>query len=199
MRNTKRSTQRNRNEQPWTARPLGPLSFSLQSCPLQCMEYLRMASSSVTFRHGPNTPPKTKTSLRACLTAFSYIQYGETNKQFRACVNIVYGKTSKIKENALSRYPRQANCNVNRTKTYNWISSELTPIDASYSCACLCICTLSCIELNLCAIAVSLPSAANLCLHSQQLRDQNSEVCQQSVRIFRNERCQQNVCWTRTT
>ena len=96
---------------------------------------------------------------RACLSIFIY---GETNKQFRACVNIVYGKTSKIKENALSRYPRQANCNVNRTKTYDWISSKLTPVDASHSCAFFCIFTLSCVDLNLCAIAVSLPWAANL-------------------------------------
>ena len=118
---------------------------------------------------------------RACLSIFIY---GETSKQFRAYGNIVYGETGKIKEIALSRYPRQANCNVNRTKTYDWISSKLTLGDASHSCACLCIFTLSCIELNLCAIAVSLPSAANLCLHSQQLRDQNSEVCQQSVRGF---------------
>jgi len=133
---------------------------------------------------------------RACLSIFIY---GETGKQFRACGNIVYGETSKIKHIALSLYPRQANCNVNRTKTYNWISSKLTPVDESHSCACLCICTLCWLELNICAIAVSLPSAANLCLHSQQLRDQNSEVCQQSVRGFRNERGQQNVCWTRTT
>ena len=157
------------------------------------------ANSSLPSRHqplcrlhftiGPGYP-------RACLSIFIY---GETGKQFRAFGNMVYGETSKIKEIALSRYPRQANCNVNRTKTYYWISSKLTPVDAYHSCASLCICKLSCLDLNLCAIAVSLPSAANLCLHSQQLRDQNSEVCQQSVRGFRNERGQQNVCWTRTT
>jgi len=33
--------------------------------------------------------------MRACL---SFFIYGKTNKQFRAYVNSVYGKTSKIKE-----------------------------------------------------------------------------------------------------
>ena len=65
---------------------------------------------------------------RACLSIFIY---GETNKQFRAPGNIVYGKTGKIKEIALSQYPRQTNCNVNRTKSYDWIASKLTPVDAS--------------------------------------------------------------------
>jgi len=138
----------------------------------------------------------TEIHTRACL---SFLIYGKTNKQFRARVNSVYGKKSKIKEKALSWNQRQANCNVNKTTTYDWICSKLTPVDASYSCASFCICTHSCVDLNLCAIAVSLPSAANLFLHSQQLRDKNSEPCQQSVRGFRNERCQQKVCWTRTT
>jgi len=80
-----------------------------------------------------------KEDRRACLSIFIY---GETNKQFSACGNIVYGETGKIQEIALSQYPRQANCNVNRTKTYNWISSKLTPVDASYSCTfCTCFAT----------------------------------------------------------
>ena len=66
--------------------------------------------------------------VRACLSIFIY---GETNKQFRASGNIVYGETGKIREISLSRYPRQVNCNVNKTKSYNWISSKLTPVDAS--------------------------------------------------------------------
>jgi len=94
---------------------------------------------------------------RACL---SICMYGETNKLFRARVKNAYEKTSKIKEIALSWNQRQANCNVNWTKTYNWISSKLTPADASHSC---------------------------------------ESFCQQSLRGFWNERCQQNVCWTRTT
>ena len=65
---------------------------------------------------------------RACLSIFIY---GETNKQFRASGNIVYGETGKIQEIALSLYPRQDNYNVNKTKSYNWISSKLTPVDAS--------------------------------------------------------------------
>ena len=65
---------------------------------------------------------------RACLSIFIY---GETNRQFRASGNIVYGETGKIREIALSRYPRQVNCNVNKTKSYYWISSKLTPVDAS--------------------------------------------------------------------
>jgi len=65
---------------------------------------------------------------RACLSIFIY---GKTNKQFRACGNIVYGETGKIREFALSRYPRQDNYNVNKTKSYYLISSKLTPVDAS--------------------------------------------------------------------
>jgi hypothetical protein len=66
--------------------------------------------------------------VRACLSIFIY---GKTNKQFRACGNIVYGETGKIREFALSRYPRQDNYNVNKTKSYYLISSKLTPVDAS--------------------------------------------------------------------
>jgi len=69
---------------------------------------------------------------RACL---SILIYGETNKLFRARVKNAHEKTSKIKEIALSWNQRQANCNVNWTKTYNWISSKFTPVDASHSCA----------------------------------------------------------------
>jgi len=94
---------------------------------------------------------------------------------------------------------RQANCNVNWRKPYDWISSKLTPADASHSCASFCIWDHSCVDLKVCAIAVSLPSTANLFLHSQQLRDKNSKPCQQILRGFRNKRCQQNDCWTRTT
>ena len=36
-------------------------------------------------------------------------------------------------------------------------------------------------------------------LHRQQLRDKNSEKCQQILCGFRNKRCQENDCWTRTT
>ena len=42
-------------------------------------------------------------------------------------------------------------------------------------------------------------STANLFLITKQPRDKNSEPCQQILRGFRNERCQHNDCWTRTT
>ena len=45
------------------------------------------------------------------------------------------------------------------------------------------------------AIAVSLPSTANVFLITKQPRDKNSEPCQ----IMRIMRCQHNNCWTRTT
>ena len=73
---------------------------------------------------------------RACLIIFIY---GETNKQFRTSVQNVYGKTSKIKGKVLSWNQRQENQNANYTKTYHWISSKLTPADASNSCASFCI------------------------------------------------------------
>ena len=85
-------------------------------------------------------------------------------QKFRACVNSVYGKTSKIKEKALSWNQRQANCNENRTKTYDWISSKLTQVDTSYSCACFCICTHSCVDLNLCAMYPFLRQPISSCI-----------------------------------
>jgi len=56
-----------------------------------------------------------------------------------ARVNIVYGKTSKIKEKALSWNPRQDMQNAYFSKTLGWISSKLTPADASQICASFCI------------------------------------------------------------
>ena len=102
---------------------------------------------------------------RACLSIFIY---GETNKQFRkqfrARVKNVYGKTSKIKEKALSWNQRQENQNAYYTKTFGWISSKLTPADASRTCASFCISRHGCADPILCAIAVSLPSTANILL-----------------------------------
>jgi len=46
-----------------------------------------------------------------------------------------YGKTSKIKEKALSWNQRQENQNEYYTKTLRRISSKLTPADASQTCA----------------------------------------------------------------
>ena len=66
--------------------------------------------------------------MRACLSIFLY---GETNKQFRSRVKNGYGKTSKIKEKALSWNQRQANQNTYYSKTFRWISSKPTPADAS--------------------------------------------------------------------
>ena len=59
---------------------------------------------------------------------------GESNKQFRAYGQTVYGKTSKIKGKALSWNQRQGNQNAHYTKTLRWISSKLTPADASRFC-----------------------------------------------------------------
>ena len=95
--------------------------------------------------------------------------------------------------------PKTRNQNAYYTKTLRWISSKLTPADASCTCASFCIWSHSCADPQLCAIAVSLPSTANVFLITKQPRDKNSEPCQQILRGFRNERCQQNDCWTRTT
>jgi len=73
--------------------------------------------------------------LRASRSCLSIFIFGETNKQFRGRVKTVYGKTSKIREKVLSWNPRQGNQNAYKTQTYYWISSKLTPADASYPCA----------------------------------------------------------------
>ena len=134
--------------------------------------------------------------MRACLRI---IVYGETSKQFRASGKTVYGETGKIKENSLSWNPRQGNKIVYYSKTCCWISSKLTPVDVSRSCASFCIRNYYCKDSRRSAIAVSLPPTANLFLIAKQPRDQNSEPCQQILIGFQNERCQHDSCWTRTT
>jgi len=133
---------------------------------------------------------------RACLSIFIY---GETSKQFRVYGQTVYEETSKIKANTLSCNQRQGNQIAHYTKTPGSISSKITPADASRSCASFCIWSHYCVDAKRSAIAVSLPSTANLFLIAKQPRDKNSEPCQQILLGFQNERCQHNSCWTRTT
>jgi len=122
---------------------------------------------------------------RACLSIFIY---GETNKKFRAYGQTVYEETSKIKRKTLSLNQRQGNQIAYYTKTPRWISSKLTPADASRSCASFWIWSLHCADVKRNATAVSLPSTANLFLITKQPRDKNSELCQQILLGFRNER-----------
>ena len=100
------------------------------------------------------------THSRACLSIFIY---GETSKQFRASVQTVYGETGKIKGNSLSWNQRQGN-KIVYSKTCCWISSKLTPVDVSRSCASFCILNYYCKDSRRSAIAVSLPPTANLSL-----------------------------------
>ena len=59
------------------------------------------------------------------VSAFSYM---ERQTNYSGLWSILYmTRQAKSRKTHCSRYPRQANCNVNRTKTYNWISSKLTP------------------------------------------------------------------------
>ena len=73
---------------------------------------------------------------RSCLSIFIY---GETSKQFRVYGQTVYEETSKIKAKTLSCNQRQGNQIAYYTKTPGWISSKLTPADASRSCTSFCI------------------------------------------------------------
>ena len=108
-------------------------------------------------------------------------------------------KDKKNQGKSLVLEPKTRNQNAYYTKTLRWISSKLTPADASHFCESFCIWSYSCADPKLCTIAVSLPSTANLFLITKQPRDKNSEPCQQILRGFRNERCQHYDCWTRTT
>jgi len=111
-------------------------------------------------------------TLKGCIEGMSQLFYIWKDKQtIQGICQFCIWKDKQNQGKALSWNQRQANCNVNKTTTYDWISSKLTPVDASQNCASFCICAHSCVDLNLCAIAVSLPSAANLFLDSQQLRD----------------------------
>jgi len=128
------------------------------------------------------------------VSAFSYME-GQTNNS-GLMAKLYMERQAKSRE---SWNQRQGNQNAYYTKTPSWISSKLTPADASRTCASFCIWSHYCADAKLCARAVSLPSTANLFLITKQPRDKNSEPCQQILRGFRNERCQHNNWWTRTT
>ena len=72
-----------------------------------------------------------------------------------------YGKTSKIKEKALSWNQRQENQNEYYTKTLCWISSKLTPADASRTGASFCIWSQSHLNSTVACIAQSSRNTCN--------------------------------------
>ena len=81
-------------------------------------------SYSYWILNGVGSKSQSSRVQRACLSIFIY---GETNKQFRARVKSVYGKTNKIRGKALSWNPRQGNQNAYKTKTCDWSKSQTNP------------------------------------------------------------------------
>jgi len=127
-------------------------------------------------------PPK-----RGHVSAFSYIERQtvtvcQTNNWGPNC--IWRDKQNQEKGLVLESKTGKPKCILH--KTLCWISSKLTPADASRNCASFCIRSRYCADAKLSAIAVSLPSTDNLFLITKQPRDKNSEPCQQILLGFRN-------------
>ena len=89
------------------------------------------------------------------VSAFSYMERQTNNSWFVSKMDME--KTSKIKDKALSWNQRQENQNAYYTKILRWISSKLTPADASCTCESFRTWIHSCADPQLCAIAVTLP------------------------------------------
>jgi len=87
-------------------------------CVLICMRFRILHSwqtCNMAWNSHGQVDMSARSSTRTCLSIFIY---GETNKQFRAGVKNGCGKTSKIKEKALSWNQRQANQNAYYSKTF---------------------------------------------------------------------------------
>jgi len=130
--------------------------------------------------------------LRACLSIFIH---GKTNKSFRACVKWYMERQAKSgKKLCLGIQDKEIETHIKQNLSLDFFQTY-----SSRRVWSLCIWRHSHVKLELCAMATSLPSTDNLFFRCKQPRNKHSGPCRQILRGLRNERCQQNNCWTRTT